>query len=251
MEYLLDYSNYTLLICEVINIFKSILSETQYNSTLEKWKKLAYESKNEINIRIYAACIPDNNQSSLEADISLFSRILNEKLRPTDLALALSIIRRGGFAVVPSLETIELLVINILLEGKDLHEVLPYVQRILATPSVICNQDQISELLINIPLHNANLSQPEILEISETFTRMYSIADENIDEESLFKILESLNHINLAKSVYSLLEYTYSQFETKRTKVQPIPEFGEKLINYVPNVKTEVMETKTFAYILG
>lgn len=251
MSHIKEDSNYTLILCDIIYIFKSVLSEALYNETLEKWKKLAYNGEDQIHVRIYAACIPDSCTESLQEDIECLRRIIGKGLRPTDLALILSIIRRAGFKAVPDLEQIELLVISILLEGKDLHEVLPYIQRLLATPEFIFNKEQISELIINIPLHNHSLSQPELLEISETFTRMYSIVDENIDEESCFQILAEDSHVGLVKSVYSLLEYIYSQCETKRTQVQAICQPALKLLNLVPNVKADVMESKTLAYILG
>ena len=251
MSQLQEDSNYTLILCDIIYIFKSVLSESLYNETLEKWRSLAYAGEDQVHVRIYAACVPDTALDSLPQDIACLARIIDKGLRPTDLALVLSIVRRAGFQSVPDLEKIELLLISILLEGKDLHEVLPYVQRLLATPQYIFNKEQISELIINLPLHCLELSQPELLEISETFTRIYSIVDENIDEESCFQILAQDCQVGLAKSVYSLMEYAYSQCEIKRTRVQAIPEHAIRLINYVPNVKTEVMESKTLSYIFG
>ncbi|OMJ91494.1 hypothetical protein SteCoe_5988 [Stentor coeruleus] len=250
MNNIQEDSEYTVLICDVVSIFKSVLSKDNYNQTLEKWRNLAFETYSEVPIRIYSACIPDDDLSSLPQDIQCLEKLIDQGLRPTDLSLALSIVRRGGFDQIPQLEKIELLVISILLEGNEVHEVLPYIQRLLSSPERLFNKDHLFELIINLPLHTKNLTPPQLLEISETFTRIFSIADENTDEESLYKILSEITSVNMSKSVYALLEYVYRQVEITRTRFQPIPEFASKLLSYVPNVQSEVMEGKTFSYIL-
>ena len=241
-------SEYTIILCDVIYIFKSLLSEENYNDTLVTWQKRAYSTHENNSVRIYAACIPDKRVDLLESDKKCLEELMEKGLVASDMALALSLIRRGGFNSVPNLEKMELLVISILMEGKDLYEVLPYTQRLLSSPEYIFNKDQLSELLINLPLHNQSLTQPEMVEISETLTRLYSITNENIDESGLYQILSTLPHISLIKSVYSLLSYTYSQFEVKAPN---IPTHALELLNHVPNVKSEIMETKTLAYIIA
>jgi hypothetical protein len=229
----------------VIYIFKSLLSEENYNGTLNTWQEKAYNKRDSVSVRVYSACVPDKRTDFLNGDVECLQKIIESGLRPTDLALALSIVRRGGFERVPELEKMELLVKSILIEGHELHEVLPYVQRLLSSPERIFNKEQLSELLINLPLHNQTLTQPELIEISETLSRLYTISNENIDEVGLFKILLNSNHIPLIKSAYSLLFHTYSQFEVNSVSIP-----GIDLLNFVPNVKSEVMEPKTLAYIL-
>lgn len=248
VEQIQQDSEYTIILCDIIYIFKSLLSQENYNDKLEYWQQKAYSQRDKQSVRIYAACIPDNRLDLIESDKNCLENLIEQGLIPTDMALALSLIRRGGFSSVPNLEKLELLVISILMEGKDLYEVLPYTQRLLASPENIFNKDQLSELLINLPLHNQSLTQPELVEISEALTRLYSIANENIDESGLYQILSTLQHIPLIKSVYSLLSYTYSQFEVKSSN---IPKFALELLNYVPNVNSEIMETKTLAYIIA
>lgn len=236
---------YTIVLCDVIYIFKSLLSEANYNGTLMSWQSKAYNLKDAKSVRVYSACIPDKRLDLLPDDVKLLTEIIENGLRPTDLALALSIVRRGGFESLPQLEKLELLVTSILIEGHELHEVLPYVQRLLSSSEFIFNKEQLCELLINLPLHNADLTQPELIEISETLSRLFTICNEHIDEAGLFQILSTSTHIPLIKSAYSLLSYTYSQYEVESAHIAAFD-----FINYVPNVKSEVMEAKTLAYIL-
>jgi len=236
-------------LCQVLQVCKLHIQPLKFEETVEKWRNLAYTQEEPYTLKVYAACLDDNSTVGIEGDIECLKKAVEKGLKGPDLALALNIARRGGFESLEGLlEPIELQVIELLVNHQNIKEVLPYIQKLLGSPQHIFNSNELTELLLNLP-KNKELSQADLLELAETFTRLPSVVDPELDEHSIYLVLSQTMNIPLIKACFALLQDTYSRFETQKSMEEGIPGAAKEILNWVPTVQGEYMQPKVLVFI--
>lgn len=247
---------------EVIRQFKVPLFGTPiFTSHLSRWRAAASLSPQQL--AIYGSALPEVLSASDEADQALLSLPVSRGFHLFDFVYALAFSRRYGFESFGELlevyEEEALKVINS--EDVDaLLTVLPYIQRLLGFPSLISAKSVLCNSLISLTNRLvSHRSEQLMLDLAEVLARLYSIGDENMDEEGLYQILEQSYHEAVIKAVYHLLSYAYQNWTLVKVRREseggnPIPQAALRLLDRIPEVRSDSdmhLDPSALAFLLG
>ena len=244
---------------EIIRQFKVPLFGTPIFSThLSRWRDCASSSPHQL--AIYGSALPESLTAPDEADQALLSLPVSRGFHPFDYVYALAFSRRYGFESFGELlEVYEREAINVI-NSEDIDAllaVLPYIQRLLSFPGLIQSKAALSDSLIALTRRFlAHHSEQLMLDLAEVLSRLYTISDENIDEEGLYFILEHSYHEAVIKAVYHVLTYAYQNWTLMRVRAatnNPIPEAALRLLDRIPEVRSESdlhLDPNSLAFIL-
>ena len=247
---------------EVIRQFKVPLFGTPiFTSHLSRWRAAASLSPHQL--AIYGSALPEVLTAPDEADQALLSLPVSRGFHLFDFVYALAFSRRYGFEAFGELlgvyEEEALKVVNSE-EVDALLTVLPYIQRLLGFPSLISAKSILCSSLISLT-HRlvSHRSEQLMLDLAEVLARLYSIGDENMDEEGLYLILEQSYHEAVIKAVYHLLSYSYQNWTLVKVRREseagnPIPPAALRLLDRIPEVRSDSdmhLDPSALAFLLA